>query len=540
MIDSTLKNAKILIVDDQPLNVQILLEFLELEGYGNLKSTYDSREVIELYKSYQPDLILLDLSMPHLTGFDIMEKLKLIVKNDYFLPIIVLTADATKSSKLKSLSFGANDFLTKPFDLTEVGLRIKNMLYAIYLQQKLQNQNLLLESKIKERTLALVDTNNELKIAIQKAEENNRLKTAFLNNISHEIRTPLNGILGFGQLLSDVNITSNERANYLDLLDESSLRLINTITNFLDVSQLQSNSQSVIKHNIIPEEVIEEIVFIFKKLNKKKDLNINFQTPINTYDININTDKDLLHKILYYLVENALKFTSEGNVNIGFVKDGSDLLFFVNDTGIGISEQNINKIFNEFVQGDNANNRGYEGSGLGLALARGYLELLGGKIWVDSDLLKGTTFYFSLPIGNTESQISNLFTDKTINTTKGKSIILIAEDDAINYYLLERILKHENLILLHALNGLEAVNICKKNEHINLVFMDLKMPIMDGLEATKEIKNFRKNLPIIALTAYTENEIRNQAMQVGCNDFITKPVGKELLFSKLKEFGVKV
>lgn len=540
MIDSTLKNAKILIVDDQPLNVQILLEFLELEGYGNLKSTYDSREVIELYKSYQPDLILLDLSMPHLTGFDIMEKLKLIVKNDYFLPIIVLTADATKSSKLKSLSFGANDFLTKPFDLTEVGLRIKNMLYAIYLQQKLQNQNLLLESKIKERTLALVDTNNELKIAIQKAEENNRLKTAFLNNISHEIRTPLNGILGFGQLLSDVNITSNERANYLDLLDESSLRLINTITNFLDVSQLQSNSQSVIKHNIIPEEVIEEIVFIFKKLNKKKDLNINFQTPINTYDININTDKDLLHKILYYLVENALKFTSEGNVNIGFVKDGSDLLFFVNDTGIGISEQNINKIFNEFVQGDNANNRGYEGSGLGLALARGYVELLGGKIWVDSDLLKGTTFYFSLPIGNTESQISNLFTDKTINTTKGKSIILIAEDDAINYYLLERILKHENLILLHALNGLEAVNICKKNEHINLVFMDLKMPIMDGLEATKEIKNFRKNLPIIALTAYTENEIRNQAMQVGCNDFITKPVGKELLFSKLKEFGVKV
>jgi len=540
MIDSTLKNAKILIVDDQPLNVQILLEFLELEGYGNLKSTYDSREVIELYKSYQPDLILLDLSMPHLTGFDIMEKLKLIVKNDYFLPIIVLTADATKSSKLKSLSFGANDFLTKPFDLTEVGLRIKNMLYAIYLQQKLQNQNLLLESKIKERTLALVDTNNELKIAIQKAEDNNRLKTAFLNNISHEIRTPLNGILGFGQLLSDVNITSNERANYLDLLDQSSLRLINTITNFLDVSQLQSNSQSVIKHNIIPEEVIEEIVLIFKKLNKKKDLNINFQTPINTYDININTDKDLLHKILYYLVDNALKFTSEGNVNIGFVKDGSDLLFFVNDTGIGISEQNIHIIFNEFVQGDNANNRGYEGSGLGLALAKGYVELLGGKIWVDSDLLKGTTFYFSLPIGIMESEINNLILNKTLNTNKGKSTILIAEDDAINYYLLERILKHENLILLHALNGLEAVNICKKNEHINLVFMDLKMPIMDGLEATKEIKNFRKNLPIIALTAYTENEIRNQAMQVGCNDFITKPVGKDLLFSKLKEFGVEV
>jgi two-component system sensor histidine kinase/response regulator len=540
MIDSTLKNAKILIVDDQPSNVEILIELLDIEGYENVESTNDSREVIDLYKSYQPDLILLDLSMPHLSGYDLLEQLKLVETTHSFLPVIVLTADVNKEAKMKSLSIGANDFLTKPFDLKEVGLRIKNMLYISYLQQQLQFQNQELDTKVKERTLALENINKQLQIAKEKAEESNCLKTAFLNNVSHEIRTPLNGILGFGQLLSDVNLIPSERAKYLELLDESSIRLINTVTNFLDISQLQSNSQSVFKQSVVPEDAIEEIIGIFKVLNKKKSLNINFQTPIDTYNIKINTDKDLLHKILYYLVDNAIKFTSEGNVNIGFVKDGSNLLFFVNDTGIGISEQNTNRIFNEFVQGDSSSNRGYEGSGLGLSLAKGYVELLGGKMWVDSEFGKGATFYFSLPIGIMESQISNIFIDKTLSTNNGKSTILIAEDDAINYFLLERILKHDNLILLHAENGQQAVDMCKENESIQLVFMDLKMPVMDGIEATIEIMKFRKNLPIIALTAYTENEVRKQAMQAGCVDFITKPVSKEILFSKLKEFGVEV
>jgi signal transduction histidine kinase len=540
MINSTLKNAKILIVDDQPSNVEILQELLEIEGYEDVISTTDSREVIDLYKSQQPDLILLDLSMPHLTGYEVMEQLKPIVTANTFLSIIVLTADATNEAKLKSLRLGASDFLTKTFDLVEVGLRIKNILFASYFHQQLQNQNEILEVKVKERTLELENKNIELQIAKEKAEESVRLKTAFLNNISHEIRTPLNGILGFGQLISNGQLLPTEKAKYLSMLDESSNRLITTVTNFIDISQLQSKSQTVFKLTIIPENIIEEIVSIFKARNKKSGLNINYQTPINTYDIHLITDKELLHKILFHLVENAVKFTQEGNISIGFEREGTNLIFFIKDTGIGIENSKKELIFNEFAQGDSSSSRGYEGSGLGLSVAKGYVELLGGKIWLESELGKGSTFYFSLPLQSDENEIVTIIQEKELKTTNGLNTILVAEDDAINYFLLKMILKNDNLILLHAENGKEALDMCKENASIQLILMDLKMPVMNGFEATQEIKKLRNDLPIIALTAYTENEVRQQAMQAGCNDFITKPVNKAILFGKLKEYGIQL
>lgn len=189
--------------------------------------------------------------MPHLSGFEVMEQLKHIVPASTFLPILVLTADITKEAKLTSLDAGASDFLTKPFDLIEVGLRIKNMLHASYLHQQVQNQNLILEVKVNERTHELSKTNMELKAAMEKDEESNRLKTAILNNITHEIRTPLNGILGFGQLLLDGNQVPEENELYLSLLSKSSDRLLDTITNFLDISLLNSGSQDILKWSSI-------------------------------------------------------------------------------------------------------------------------------------------------------------------------------------------------------------------------------------------------------------------------------------------------
>jgi CheY-like chemotaxis protein len=324
------------------------------------------------------------------------------------------------------------------------------------------------------------------------------------------------------------------------MLDESSNRLITTVTNFIDISQLQSKSQTVFKLTIIPENIIEEIVSIFKARNKKSGLTINYQTPINTYDIHLITDKELLHKILFHLVENAVKFTQEGNISIGFEREGNNLIFFIKDTGIGIENSKKELIFNEFAQGDSSSNRGYEGSGLGLSVAKGYVELLGGKIWLESELGKGSTFYFSLPLQSDENEIVTIIQEKELKKTNGLNTILVAEDDAINYFLLKMILKNDNLILLHAENGKEALDMCKENASIQLILMDLKMPIMDGFEATKEIKKFRKELPIIALTAYTENEVKQQAMQAGCIDFISKPVNKTILFGKLKEYGIQM
>jgi CheY-like chemotaxis protein len=274
------------------------------------------------------------------------------------------------------------------------------------------------------------------------------------------------------------------------MLDESSNRLITTVTNFIDISQLQSKSQTVFKLTIIPENIIEEIVSIFKARNKKSGLTINYQTPINTYDIHLITDKELLHKILFHLVENAVKFTQEGNISIGFEREGNNLIFFIKDTGIGIENSKKELIFNEFAQGDSSSSRGYEGSGLGLSVAKGYVELLGGKIWLESELGKGSTFYFSLPLQSDENEIVTIIQEKELKTTNGLNTILVAEDDAINYFLLKMILKNDNLILLHAENGKEALDMCKENASIQLILMDLKMPVMNGFEATQEIWSF--------------------------------------------------
>ena len=207
MIDSTYKNAKILIVDDKEVNIDILTGLLDIQGYHNLASTTDPRLVVGLYQSFQPDLILLDLMMPHLTGYEVMDQLKEIAPADVYLPILVLTADITTEAKQKALRHGANDFLSKPFDLIEVGLRIENLLFTRFLHQQSLNQNQILEVKVKERTAELEKSNAELIVAREKAESGDRLKTAFIRNISHEIRTPLNGILGMYQVLSDIGLT---------------------------------------------------------------------------------------------------------------------------------------------------------------------------------------------------------------------------------------------------------------------------------------------------------------------------------------------
>src|SRR5665648_128935 len=301
MKDPTLKSARIFIVDDEQANIDVLSGLLEFKEYTNIYTTTDSRLVVNLFKEINPDIILLDLMMPYLSGFEIMEKLISLIPEGAYLPILVLTADVTAESKLRALENGAKDFLTKPFDLMEVDVRIRNLLQTRYLQLQLQNQNVILEEKVTERTVELKNTIVELEIAKTKAESSDHLKTAFLNNISHEVRTPLNGILGFSQIIAEPDLPFDEKQEYLKMLEESSERLLNTITNYMDISLIVSGNQEVKNSKVDVLSFLKVQYESFKDKCAAKNLELILKIP----ETNSNSLWKILEKELPKFRRNA-------------------------------------------------------------------------------------------------------------------------------------------------------------------------------------------------------------------------------------------
>ncbi len=397
MFDSDLKNASILIVDDQEANIDILEGLLEMQGYTNVKTTTDPREVIPLCANNLPDLILLDLSMPHLSGFEVMEQLNELLTDGTHIPILVLTADISTHARRRALSGGASDFLSKPFDLTEVGLRIRNLLFTTYLLRKKETQNLVLEEKIQEKNDELERRNIELILALSQAESSEKLKAAFINNISHEIRTPLNGILGFGSRLAKNELPKETREEYFAILKSSSDRLVNTVDAYLDIALLLSGKMEMVESTFFPGLVLDEVYEKFHYACSAKNLTLSKHLPYLVDGFQITTDRALLVKVLSHLVDNAIKFTPYGHVSFGFELRGSELEFFVQDTGVGINKDAFVLIFDSFEQEDVSNTRSHEGSGLGLSIAKTMTEKMGGHIWFQSVKGEGSTFYFTIP-----------------------------------------------------------------------------------------------------------------------------------------------
>jgi signal transduction histidine kinase len=266
-----------------------------------------------------------------------------------------------------------------------------------YLNQELDRQktavedvNKNLEEIVDERTKDLIQSKN-------KAEKSDRLKTAFMQNISHEIRTPLNSILGFNQLMADPDLTSDEREEYLTIVKSSSNRLINTVTDFMDVSLIASGNQEVQKKQFSPGDMLDLIYKRFIQPCKAKKLTLSIQTPPMADKLRIHSDHELLFKTVSHLVDNAIKFTKQGAVSFGFEIKGNELEFFVKDTGVGINRDLQATIFDTFTQENVSDTRGHEGSGLGLSIAKGFVELLGGRIWIESSKGEGSAFFFTLP-----------------------------------------------------------------------------------------------------------------------------------------------
>jgi PAS domain S-box-containing protein len=379
----------------------------------------------------------------------------------------------------------------------------------------------------------------ELIGAKERAEASDRLKTAFLNNISHEIRTPLNGILGFAPFIVDPATTYEERQDYLEMLDLSGQRLLQTVTDFMDISLITSGNFEIRPKQFQADAILNQIFQSYPVPKGKKHLGFISEISPVLKNVNLETDPAVFEKICRHLLDNAFKFTLAGSITFRAEANNGILTCYVIDTGIGIGTQVLGHIFETFVQEDVSISRGYEGSGLGLSIVKGLVGLLGGSFSVRSEKGNGSTFFFSLPYFKADSGVQ-ISQNETVykNRVKGNDVILIVEDDRTNYLYINILLK-SLYTTLHAENGLKAIEIVKKNPDVALVLMDVKLPLLNGLDATREIKLLRPDLPVIAVTAYAQANDQVRCHEAGCDDYLPKPILKEILYNKIEKFGIK-
>ena len=382
-------------------------------------------------------------------------------------------------------------------------------------------------------------TKVELIKAKEKAEESDRLKSAFLANMSHEIRTPMNGILGFADLLKEPKLSTAEQKEYISLIEKSGVRMLNIINDIIDISKIESGQMKVnIKESTINEQ-IEYIYEFFKPEVEAKGMQILYKNALLSKESIIKTDREKVFAILTNLVKNAIKYSDKGTIEFGYLRKGEYLEFFVKDKGIGISKDRQGAIFERFIQADYGDKRAYQGAGLGLTISKGYVEMLGGKIWVDSEEGKGSMFYFTLPYITTSNEkivsknvIKSYYPDRLNNKLK----ILIAEDDFFSEKLISLMLKKIGKEFLRARTGIDAVKGLLNNPDIDLVLMDIQMPEMNGYEATRQIREFNKDVIIIAQTAFGLSGDREKAIEAGCNEYLAKPINKDELFALIQHY----
>jgi CheY-like chemotaxis protein len=340
--------------------------------------------------------------------------------------------------------------------------------------------------------------------------------------------------LGFSKLLIEPETDEELKKECLSRLETSSNRLINTINDYIDISLIASGNIVTYFENININHQITGLYEYYEPECRLKNLRFIITLPADQSKTYVLTDPDLLNKILIQLIGNAIKFTEKGSINIGYSMQDGQPVFFVKDTGIGISKEFFGLIYDPFRQEETSASRQYEGNGLGLAIAKGLVELLGGKIWCESQKGKGSEFYFTIPVKPGKKPVSSFSAGKAPMNSSKRPVILVAEDDMASYvYIKSALLQLRDIEVIHVLNGLQAVSACRERTDIGLVIMDIKMPVMDGYEATRQIRTFNKSLPIIAMTAYALNNDKVKCFEAGCTGFIPKPLQKEQILSLL-------
>jgi CheY-like chemotaxis protein/two-component sensor histidine kinase len=353
--------------------------------------------------------------------------------------------------------------------------------------------------------------------------------------MSHEIRTPMNAILGFSNMLKRNNLSNEKKQKYLDFIESGGKRLLRIISDIVDLSKMDTNHLTLSYEICNLNKLITKLQEQFNLNNKNGTQNIIVNNGLSDANSYIITDQTRLEQILSNLIENAVKYAPNGNIKVGYKKEGQRLVFYVKDEGNGIEKKDHKSIFGRFQQVENEYSGTNTSTGLGLSIVKELTELMKGEVWVESKEGSGATFYFTIPYQKANRRMSYI-DSKTIKIkVDRKEVILVAEDEIINFLYLEALFERYPFKILHAKNGKEAVTMIEENEAISLVLMDIKMPIMNGIEATMEIRKKNKNLPIIALTAYVMEEDKEKMFCAEFNDYLAKPLDEKTLINMVKK-----
>ncbi len=393
---------------------------------------------------------------------------------------------------------------------------------------------ILIQSKIRKKRQYEVD----LKKAKKKAEENDKFKSIFIANMSHEIRTPLNAIIGFANQLTTFYKNDKEYQRYITIVKNSGEHLLNLINDILEISKIEANKLIVKKSSFLLDEIVNEMYVLFSEYKRnigKEHLELELKRD-TTEDRTIISDKTKLKQILANLIGNAIKFTHTGKVEIQyhFNDESKEIVFCVKDTGVGIPREQRETIFKRFLQSDQTIDENEKGTGLGLEITRAIVHALKGKIWVESEVGKGSSFYFTIPLLEHEIQNNENEEGNEVEKIRGLKKVLIAEDSDVNFLLLRLFLKEQDCEIVRVMNGVEAIEMMENDTEIDLVLMDVRMPKLNGWEAIKNIREFNTSIPIIVQTANSFDSDLEESLKVGATDFISKPIKKEELLTKIE------